>query len=143
MKVFIGTLGINTLTRRIDSYTSSEHSGVLLDDLDSSIFVATSDTTSLVRNSPAIKAEPINIVKTALQLFAEMYPVNKGPIAAPIEPVPSIIAVTVARAREFPFNDLCVPKSAETAVVIRAYGPFTNIPVTNINTPFTSNEMCP
>ena len=41
-------------------------------DLDSSIFAATSATTSLVRSSPAIRAAAINIVKTALQLVEEI-----------------------------------------------------------------------
>lgn len=60
-----------------------------------------------------------------------------------MEPVPSIIAVTVASAREFPSNELWVPKSADTAVVIRAYGPFTNMPVMNMRTIFIVKETCP
>ena len=38
----------------------------------------------------------------------------------PILPVPSIMAVTVDKALEFPFRISWVPKSALTAVVIRA-----------------------
>lgn len=56
------------------SHTSTAGAGVgdLACDLDSSIFSATSATTSLVRSSPAIRAAAINIVKTALQLVAEI-----------------------------------------------------------------------
>ena len=37
-----------------------------------------------------------------------------------VDPVPSMIVVTVASARELPLRDRWVPRSAETAVVIRA-----------------------
>ncbi|KAF5771257.1 hypothetical protein HanXRQr2_Chr14g0668591 [Helianthus annuus] len=54
-----------------------------------------------------------------------------------------MIAVTVASAFELPFKDLWVPRSAETAVVIRAYGPLTNIPITSIRMMFTGMDICP
>ncbi|GER49753.1 hypothetical protein STAS_27015, partial [Striga asiatica] len=84
------------------------------------ILAATSSMTSLVSSSPATNAATISIVKTALQLLPDTYPVSSGPTAAPIEPVPSIMAVTVAMAREFPCRQLWLPKSVETAVVISA-----------------------
>ena len=80
----------------------------------------------------------INKLKTAFQLCPVAVhpeatkPINTPWIEAPTLPVPSIIPVTVAVNVKSPFKLGCVPKSAETAVVINAYGPLTNAPHTNI-----------
>lgn len=105
----------------------------------------------------ANRSDIINITKTLCQPYPETKPAKKGPTAAPekfyftdlkvillliivykpIDPVPSIMAVTVAKALEFPSKQECVPSSAETAVVINAYGPFTKTPTTINNNIFT------
>lgn len=61
-------------------------------------------------------------------IYCERRKRKRDEIDSPTDPVPSMIPETVASAREFDCKVGCVPKSAETAVVISAYGPFTNKP---------------
>jgi hypothetical protein len=90
-----------------------------------------------------MRAPSISITKTVFHPLVERNPVRRGPRAAPIDPVPSIMAVTVARARESPLRELCVPRSADTAVVISAYGPFMNKPAIIMSTMFIVCEKLP
>ena len=60
---------------------------------------------NLMISRPAMMAEVYNMAKTRSNPpISYMYPVIMGPIAAPIDPIPSIMAVTVAKAFELPFE---------------------------------------
>ena len=50
---------------------------------------------------------------------------------------------TVAKARVEPLSSGCVPKSADTAVVISAYGPLARKPTTNIKNMFMPSFIAP
>ena len=83
-------------------------------------------------------------VKTVSQPYVSAIQLTRYPcIAAPIEPQPSIIAVTVDIRVAFPLSDLCCPKSADTAVVISAYGPFTKEPTMSIRSMFKNTLLSP
>lgn len=81
--------------------------------------------------APEIKQQLNTLHKLWIQhifSFLEVHP--------PIDPVPSIMAVTVANALELPSKLECVPSSVETTVVIKAYGPFTKAPTIKSKTIF-------
>jgi hypothetical protein len=64
-----------------------------------------SDFTRPDKHAPAINAQSISITNIESHPVFEMKPVTNGK-AAPSDPVPSIIDVTVANARESPLRDL-------------------------------------
>ncbi|MFS7991404.1 hypothetical protein Hanom_Chr12g01070371 [Helianthus anomalus] len=99
--------------------------------------------TTRTNNKPATDNDNISIKNTLFHPRVDIYPAKSGPNAAPTEPVPSMIALTVAKARELPLIELCVPRSAATAVVISAYGPFTSNPERNIKKMLLNIEMLP
>lgn len=68
-------------------------------------------------NPSAIITMKNTLAQSESEPLPETRPAKSGPTAAPIEPVPSMMAVTVAKAW---LDFTLVPSSAETAVVIKA-----------------------
>ena len=86
------------------------------------------------RNNTDNKFDAISIQNT-LDQFELRKPVKNGPRVAPTEPVPSIMAQTVAMhfSDRLSRRDTLLPlaKSVEIVVVINAYGPFMKNPTRN------------
>lgn len=93
--------------------------------------------TTGIKNRKEATSEMSIIKKTYRHPYVDKNPAKKGPTAPPIDPVPSIMAVTVARASLF---CILVPRSADTAVVINAYGPLIIIPNSNCSVHRVNNE---
>ena len=102
------------------------------DDLDSGNIIRTRQTALQALQNPSAS----NTESQPSQLELN-HPITRPCAAAPTEPVPSIMPATVAIIALEPLSEACWPKSALTAVVINAYGPFTRPPRNSISTTWT------